>query len=185
MAIFATDKKDDAAAEREGVGGEGSTFFECNICIDQAKDPVVTQCGHLFCWPCLYRWMRVQNECHSCPVCKAGVEADKVIPLYGRGCEESDPRKKAVEIPTVAEEAIPRRPMGLRPMTAQRATNPEVAYNVQLGLGMFPSIFGHQAPPAGANGQRDPMTPEQQHQAFLSRLLLMIGSFCIMCLLLL
>jgi len=44
MAIFATDKKDDAAAEREGVGGEregvggeGSTFFECNICIDQAK----------------------------------------------------------------------------------------------------------------------------------------------------
>jgi len=34
----------------------------------------------------------------------------------------------------------------------QRATNPEVAYNVQLGLGMFPSIFGHQAPPGETTG---------------------------------
>src|SRR5579862_5295617 len=29
--------------------------FECNICFDAARDPVVTQCGHLYCWPCLHR----------------------------------------------------------------------------------------------------------------------------------
>ncbi len=24
------------------------TRFECNICMDVAKDPIVTPCGHLF-----------------------------------------------------------------------------------------------------------------------------------------
>jgi E3 ubiquitin-protein ligase RNF5 len=33
-------------------------------------------------------------------------------------------------------------------------------------------------------GYVEALTPEQQHQAFLSRLLLMLGSFVIMCLLL-
>lgn len=32
-----------------------STAFECNICYDLAQSPVVTMCGHLYCWPCLYR----------------------------------------------------------------------------------------------------------------------------------
>lgn len=29
--------------------------FECNICFDIPRDPVVTRCGHLYCWSCLYR----------------------------------------------------------------------------------------------------------------------------------
>jgi E3 ubiquitin-protein ligase RNF5 len=29
-------------------------IFECTICIETAKEPVVTICGHLFCWPCIY-----------------------------------------------------------------------------------------------------------------------------------
>lgn len=42
------------------------------------------------------------------------------------------------------------------------------------------------AAPSAAAGQGyvEALTPEQQHQAFLSRLLLMLGSFVIMCLLL-
>ena len=24
--------------------------FECNICLDDVREPIVTQCGHLFCW---------------------------------------------------------------------------------------------------------------------------------------
>lgn len=42
-------------SERPGnENGEGGSF-ECNICLELAQDPVVTLCGHLFCWPCLYR----------------------------------------------------------------------------------------------------------------------------------
>ena len=29
--------------------------FECNVCLELASDPVITLCGHLYCWPCLYR----------------------------------------------------------------------------------------------------------------------------------
>lgn len=41
---------DDHAAEL----GE-ATAFQCNICYELAKEPVVTLCGHLYCWPCVYR----------------------------------------------------------------------------------------------------------------------------------
>lgn len=31
-----------------------SLMYECTICLENAKEPVVTKCGHIFCWPCLY-----------------------------------------------------------------------------------------------------------------------------------
>lgn len=34
---------------------KGRTQFDCNICFDAARDPVVTQCGHLYCWACLHQ----------------------------------------------------------------------------------------------------------------------------------
>jgi hypothetical protein len=34
---------------------EDTSAFECNVCLELAKEPVVTLCGHLYCWPCLYR----------------------------------------------------------------------------------------------------------------------------------
>ena len=49
--------------------------------------------------------------------------------------------------------------------------------------GVFPSLFGFNLLGPGSY-QVEALTPEQQHQAFLSRLLLMLGSFVIMCLLL-
>ena len=58
------------------------SFFECNVCFEQAVEPVVTQCGHLFCWSCLSCWLERANDC---PVCKAGVSRENVIPIFGRG----------------------------------------------------------------------------------------------------
>ena len=70
-----------------GVAGGGASSsadeYSCCICLDTARDAVVTFCGHLYCWPCLYRWLHSGHN--VCPVCKAGVTRESVIPLYGRG----------------------------------------------------------------------------------------------------
>ncbi|WOL08966.1 hypothetical protein Cni_G17719 [Canna indica] len=94
-------------------GNNDASSFECNICFEVARDPVVTRCGHLYCWPCLYRWLHVHSRSSECPVCKAIVEEDMLIPLYGRGGSSMDSRFKSVP-----DMNIPRRPAGQRPATA-------------------------------------------------------------------
>uniref|UniRef100_A0A8C9HQU7 E3 ubiquitin-protein ligase RNF n=1 Tax=Piliocolobus tephrosceles TaxID=591936 RepID=A0A8C9HQU7_9PRIM len=46
-------------------GGQDSTF-ECNICLDTAKDAVISLCGHLF-----WSWLETRPNRQVCPVCKA------------------------------------------------------------------------------------------------------------------
>ncbi|XP_078437166.1 RING/U-box superfamily protein [Wolffia australiana] len=91
-----------------GASNPDAGDFECNICFELAQDPIITLCGHLFCWPCLYKWLHVHARAPECPVCKAMVQEDKLVPLYGRGKSSSDPRSKS----------IPHRPAGQRPDTA-------------------------------------------------------------------
>lgn len=63
-----------------------SGCFDCNICLDFAVDPVVTLCGHLYCWPCIYKWLHIESaSVQQCPVCKASLSQDSLVPLYGRG----------------------------------------------------------------------------------------------------
>ncbi|KAK9113180.1 hypothetical protein Scep_020699 [Stephania cephalantha] len=96
-----------------GSGSNDAGSFECNICFELAQDPIVTLCGHLFCWPCLYKWLHIHSHSQECPVCKALVQEEKLVPLYGRGKAPNDPRSKSV--PGVN---IPNRPAGQRPETA-------------------------------------------------------------------
>jgi E3 ubiquitin-protein ligase RNF5 len=67
-------------------------MYECNICLDIAKDAVVSMCGHLYCWPCLNQWLETRPNRQLCPVCKAAISREKVIPLYGRNSDKQDPR---------------------------------------------------------------------------------------------
>ncbi|KAJ1981291.1 hypothetical protein H4R34_002128 [Dimargaris verticillata] len=147
--------------------------FSCNICFDTAASPVLTVCGHLYCWPCLHQWLESQAQNPLCPVCKAGCDRDKVIPVYGRGKERKDPR--------LEDTSLPNRPAGQRPEPRYASfrggggaagpgmvNNPfaavwqsglfsgpgfhnvhfgvthPVALSAGLGFGLFPSLFGMQ-----------------------------------------
>ncbi|KAL6906302.1 hypothetical protein ACP4OV_003903 [Aristida adscensionis] len=71
--------------EPEDKASRNAANFECNVCFDMAAEPVVTKCGHLFCWECLYQWLHVHSHHRECPVCKGQVADDAIIPIYGRG----------------------------------------------------------------------------------------------------
>ena len=88
---------------------EQDARFSCSICFDAVTEPVVTQCGHLYCWPCLYRWLSpgmnqaersflgipqsaraqstvgvVDESRRTCPVCKSEASARTIVPIYVR-----------------------------------------------------------------------------------------------------
>ncbi|XWS27995.1 hypothetical protein CRYUN_Cryun25bG0028100 [Craigia yunnanensis] len=86
--------------------------FDCNICLDSAQDPVVTLCGHLYCWPCIYKWLHVQTSSldadqqqQNCPVCKAKISSSSMVPLYGRGTSSDSESKNPP-----SDLVIPQRP---------------------------------------------------------------------------
>jgi E3 ubiquitin-protein ligase RNF5 len=106
-----SEKKDNA---EDGYGDDGG-FFDCKICLDLAKDPVVTCCGHLFCWPCIYRWLYLSSSrtrTKECPVCKGEVSDKDVIPIYGSG--NNDEVRNRDEGSSSGARQIPRRPNARR-----------------------------------------------------------------------
>lgn len=108
------------------------SIFECNICLDTAKDAVVSMCGHLFCWPCIHQWMNGYRN--TCPVCKSSISKEKVIPLYGRGGSKEDPRKTAPPRPA-GQRTEPEQPQGFQGFTG------DGGFHMSFGIGAFPFGF--------------------------------------------
>lgn len=146
--------------EKGGTPAEG--VYECHICFEQAKDAVVSMCGHLFCWPCIHRWMESRPNNPTCPVCKSVIDKSKLIPLYGRGSsDQTDPREK-----------VPPRPQGHRqePQEAQQGFGLD-GINVSFGIGAFPftmlggpmfNAFGGNQPPMPQAAAHAPRADEQR-----------------------
>lgn len=151
------------------------SMYVCNICLDIAKEAVVSMCGHLYCWPCLNTWLETRPHRQLCPVCKAAISKEKVIPLYGRNSEkQQDPRNKTT----------PPRPSGQR-------TEPEASqafqgfppfggdgFHLSFGIGAFP--FGFFASSFNFNNDMRPPRNAQQaglneEDQFLSKLFLYVA----------
>lgn len=121
------DANDDGDEEKKD-----DSVFECNICLDTAKDAVVSMCGHLFCWPCIHQWMNGYRN--TCPVCKSSISKEKVIPLYGRGGSKEDPRKTVPPRPA-GQRTEPEQPQGFQSFTG------DGGFHMSFGIGAFPFGF--------------------------------------------
>lgn len=181
-----------ATDQEEGNKNNSDSTFECNICLDIARDAVISFCGHLFCWPCLHQWLETRPTRPVCPVCKAGISKDKVIPVYGKdNPDRKDPREKE----------LPPRPQAQRP---EPETNPNFqnsffggfapgfgmpgqnngGLQFSFGIGAFPFTFlswqfgGNNNTPNGA-----PPTQQEREEQFLSRAFLWVAIFFIIWLL--
>jgi len=94
-----------ATSSQDDNRSDDRSRFECIICLECAQDPVVTRCGHLYCWPCLHTWIDTRRDNPLCPACKSVISKDEVTPIYGKNSDNVDPRTK---------HTIPPRPQGQR-----------------------------------------------------------------------
>lgn len=70
------------APEKAPVDSSPVSPLECHICCEESDEPVSTQCGHIYCWACIYKWLQSKGGVTDCPVCKNKIAEDKLIPLY-------------------------------------------------------------------------------------------------------
>ncbi|EFO61891.1 Zinc finger domain-containing protein [Giardia lamblia P15] len=70
----------------------GDSEFACPICMSDANYPVLTQCGHIYCYSCLKLWLTNSRE-SNCAVCRAPVSLSSgLTPVYAGRQEGEDPR---------------------------------------------------------------------------------------------
>ncbi|MCO5563756.1 hypothetical protein L7F22_017403 [Adiantum nelumboides] len=133
--------------------------FDCSICLEESQEPVVTMCGHLFCWSCLHQWITIHSVLEECPVCKTCVK-DKIIPLYGRGktgfTPESNtemhnidrPRRPSPHLNLPSVSRLPHRTGSHQYAHQQRHAQENYGFGGSYlsssggAFGLFPALFG-------------------------------------------
>eukprot|EP00835_Amoeboradix_gromovi_P001298 NODE_56_length_25944_cov_0.235287.p12 type:complete len:180 gc:universal NODE_56_length_25944_cov_0.235287:468-1007(+) len=96
--------KDVSLATRNGTSSIGiqvessNIAFQCSICFELAYSPVVTKCGHLYCFKCIKSWFDINYKL-TCPVCKVNSGFNQLIPIYTNFDEKHDFDSKLPEIP--------------------------------------------------------------------------------------
>lgn len=124
-------------------------------------------------------WLETKPTRQLCPVCKAAISRDKVIPLYGRNSEkQQDPRSK-----------IPPRPQGQRTEPDPAANfggfqpfGNDGGFHLSFGIGAFPfgffasSFNFNEMRPANRNGgQQQTGTAQYEEEQFLSKVFLWVA----------
>ncbi|XP_050219966.1 uncharacterized protein LOC126670309 [Mercurialis annua] len=81
----------------QNIKGDKRRFFDCNICLNNAREPILTQCGHLFCWSCFHHLSYVHLNVKECPACMGEVTDASVIPIYGNGNNTKSEKSKLID----------------------------------------------------------------------------------------
>ncbi|KAH8273129.1 hypothetical protein KR018_005927 [Drosophila ironensis] len=88
--------------------------YMCNICLELVRGGVITICGHLFCWICLWPKLHGKNS-PKCPHCyKRLILHDDIVPFNAEG-----PFAKPEDDDLLAEPGAVARPTGLYLSDAQ------------------------------------------------------------------
>ena len=161
--------------------------------------------GHLYCWACLYQWLSRPTNAKNCPVCKSGASLETIVPLYVRG-EDSSAHGSVLRRRrcTIADDrsdnsyADVYAPIPARPLPVyvgehfdDSAASTTMGYRLDQDQHLRQRRASNQTPisqDSGASSHARYSTYEvvgdDETTEFLSRLLLILGSFVVLCLLL-
>ncbi|XP_047320796.1 E3 ubiquitin-protein ligase RMA1H1-like [Impatiens glandulifera] len=143
---FETTKKA-SESETKQMMARNKGGLECNICLDLVHDPVVTLCGHLYCWACIYKWIIQYSQTNNnnnmnnniispascCPVCKSEILLEtSLVPLYSRGQTTKVAQQSNVDHLGLI---VPKRPLRVTSSSSSSST-------VTLEEAVFARIFG-------------------------------------------
>ena len=53
-------------------------FEKCNICFENDND-IITQCGHKYCYSCIFSWFETKNL--TCPICRMDLKYKPFLKL--------------------------------------------------------------------------------------------------------
>jgi SWI/SNF-related matrix-associated actin-dependent regulator of chromatin subfamily A3 len=66
------------------------TSDECSICLSEFNSPVITQCAHVYCRPCITQYIdSTPNPPAMCPLCRSAVTADKLLEAASSNDEDT------------------------------------------------------------------------------------------------
>ena len=166
------ERKERKEDENEMKEKESNSQFQCSICLDTCQNPVVTQCGHMYCWECLREWLDQQK---TCPMCHSQVTEETVIPIF-TGSDSTDPR--SIPRPqahyTPAPEPEPRRRQ--HPFMFGGFGGPQIMFEFGLPGLMF--NFGQFGANWNERNNQEELTEEQKRSR--RNQMILITLFCLM-----
>ncbi|KAJ6229048.1 hypothetical protein M0813_08548 [Anaeramoeba flamelloides] len=187
------EKERDQKKETEHVSNKEqeneSTLCKCGICFDTSVEPVLTSCGHLFCWPCLSQWLQIGKR--TCPICKNPLRKKKhIIPIYN-STQNSELKNhsydKLKKLPRRSHRSRSQQRHGYR--NGIRLPNGDIIplnqtrLNFSAGLGSFFNYSFGQRPQqnrnqnGNENENQNLNRPEQTRQTVFMRILIVLVIF--------
>ena len=59
----------------------------CSLCKDSLKSPIVTKCGHIFCYSCVFNHLKTNK---LCPICHKEINIESLTPVFGHSIESNN-----------------------------------------------------------------------------------------------
>ncbi|ETN62049.1 peroxin 10 [Anopheles darlingi] len=68
----------------------GTPQSKCALCMDKIQEVSVAQCGHLFCWQCIFSWL---DQRQVCPICRDTIKKSRIVRLQNFVISSATPQQ--------------------------------------------------------------------------------------------